>query len=148
MQRRRAHAHRQSHQGSAPRTRRHHHQERGSPSRGARKSIYARAELVALIHAHRPLAAITDDIPPTTGTDNSIVAALRARLTAKDALSPNSKPRYATATTPSRASTANSTVTCASSAAPLPSLATLDTVAAETSDPHPGPWAPTQVNHR
>jgi hypothetical protein len=40
---------------------------------------------VALIHAHRPLAAITDDIPPTTGTDNSIVAALRARLTAKDA---------------------------------------------------------------
>lgn len=39
-----------------------------------RKSIYARAELVALIHAHRPLAAITDDIPPTTGTDNSIVA--------------------------------------------------------------------------
>ena len=50
-----------------------------------RKSIYARAELVALIHAHRPLAAITDDIPPTTGTDNSIVTALRARLTAKDA---------------------------------------------------------------
>lgn len=49
-----------------------------------RKSIYQRHDLVALIHAHRPVAAVPDDKPPPPDTESSIVAALRARLTAKD----------------------------------------------------------------
>ena len=49
-----------------------------------RKSIHHRKDVVARIRAHRPLAAVADDITPATGTDTSIVAALRARLTAKD----------------------------------------------------------------
>ena len=41
---------------------------------------------MALIRAHRPVAAVTDDpAPPPPDTETSIVAALRARLTAKDA---------------------------------------------------------------
>lgn len=50
-----------------------------------RKSIYRRDDLVALIRAHRPVAAVTDDPAPPPDTETSIVAALRARLTAKDA---------------------------------------------------------------
>jgi len=38
---------------------------------------------VALIRAHRPAAALSD-YPPPPETETSIVAALRARLTAKD----------------------------------------------------------------
>ena len=38
---------------------------------------------MALIRAHRPAAALSDD-PPPPETETSIVAALRARLTAKD----------------------------------------------------------------
>ncbi|WP_142278420.1 hypothetical protein [Mycobacterium europaeum] len=37
----------------------------------------------ALIYAHRPVVAVPDD-PPPPGTETSTVAALRARLTAKD----------------------------------------------------------------
>lgn len=48
-----------------------------------RKSIYRREDLLALIYAHRPVVAVADD-PPPPGTETSIVAALRARLTAKD----------------------------------------------------------------
>ena len=48
-----------------------------------RKSIYRRDDLVALIRAHRPVVAVPDG-PPPPGTETSIVAALRARLTAKD----------------------------------------------------------------
>ena len=48
-----------------------------------RMSIYRREDLLALIHAHRPVVAVPDD-PPPPGTETSIVAALRARLTAKD----------------------------------------------------------------
>ena len=51
-----------------------------------RKSIYRRDDLVARIRAHRPVAAVTDDAaPPAADQETSIVAALRARLTAKDA---------------------------------------------------------------
>lgn len=50
-----------------------------------RKSIHRRKDVLAIIHAERPLAAVTDDIAPPTTADNSIVAALRARITAKDA---------------------------------------------------------------
>ena len=50
-----------------------------------RNSIHRRPEMLARIRAHRPLAAVTNDIAPPSGADNSIVAALRARLTAKDA---------------------------------------------------------------
>jgi hypothetical protein len=51
-----------------------------------RKSIYRREDLVALIRAHRPVAAVTDDpAPPPADQETSIVAALRARLIAKDA---------------------------------------------------------------
>lgn len=50
-----------------------------------RKSIHRRKDVLALIRAERPLAAVTDNIAPATGTDTSIVAALRARLRAKDA---------------------------------------------------------------
>ena len=50
-----------------------------------RKSIYRRDDL-ARIRAHRPVAAVTDDAaPPAADQETSIVAALRARLTAKDA---------------------------------------------------------------
>lgn len=49
-----------------------------------RKSIYRREDLVALIRVHRPVVAVPDDDPPPPGTETSIVAALRARLTAKD----------------------------------------------------------------
>lgn len=49
-----------------------------------RKSIYQRHDLVALIRAHRPVATVPDDKPPPPDTETSIVAALRARLTAKD----------------------------------------------------------------
>ena len=72
-----------------------------------RKSIYRREDLLALIHAHRPVVAVPDD-PPPPGTETSIVAALRARLTAKDTRSPNSGPRCANATAPSPPCTANS----------------------------------------
>jgi hypothetical protein len=49
------------------------------------KSIHHRKDLLAQIRAHRPLTAITDDITaPTPDNDTSIVAALRARLTAKE----------------------------------------------------------------
>jgi hypothetical protein len=48
------------------------------------KSIYRREDLVALIRAHRPVNTLPDDKPPTPDTETSIVAALRARLTAKD----------------------------------------------------------------
>jgi hypothetical protein len=51
-----------------------------------RNSIHRRGDLVALIRAHRPLAAVDADTPPpATGAETSIVAALRSRLTAKDA---------------------------------------------------------------
>jgi hypothetical protein len=50
-----------------------------------RKSIYSRDDLVALIRAHRPVTALPDDASPQPDTETSIVAALRARLTAKDA---------------------------------------------------------------
>jgi hypothetical protein len=43
-----------------------------------RKSIYRRDDLVALIRAHRPVAAVTDDPAPPPNTETSIVAALRA----------------------------------------------------------------------
>jgi hypothetical protein len=49
-----------------------------------RNSIHRRRDVVARIRAHRPLAAVTDDIPPAPGGDTSIIAALRGRLTAKD----------------------------------------------------------------
>lgn len=49
-----------------------------------RKSIYQRHDLVALIRAHRPVATVPDDKPSLPDTETSIVAALRARLTAKD----------------------------------------------------------------
>jgi len=51
-----------------------------------RKSIYRRDDLVARIPAHRSVTAVTDD-PPTTpaNQETGIVAAPRARLTAKDA---------------------------------------------------------------
>jgi hypothetical protein len=49
-----------------------------------RKSIYRREDLVALIRAYRPVAAVPDDSPLPADTETSIVAALRARLTAKD----------------------------------------------------------------
>jgi hypothetical protein len=50
-----------------------------------RNSIHRRPEILALVRAQRPLTAVTDDTPaPASGTDNSIVAALRSRLTAKD----------------------------------------------------------------
>jgi hypothetical protein len=48
-----------------------------------RKSIYQHDDLVALIRAHRPVAAVPDD-PPPPDAETSIVAALRARLTTKD----------------------------------------------------------------
>jgi hypothetical protein len=48
-----------------------------------RKSIYRRDDLVALIRAHRQVTAVPDDHPPPD-TETSIIAALRARLTAKD----------------------------------------------------------------
>lgn len=50
-----------------------------------RNSIHRRPDVLARIRAHRPLATVTDDIAPPTGADTSIVTALRARLTAKDA---------------------------------------------------------------
>jgi hypothetical protein len=49
-----------------------------------RNSIHRRKDVVARIRAHRPLAAVTDDIAPAPGGDTSIIAALRGRLTAKD----------------------------------------------------------------
>ena len=49
-----------------------------------RKSIYLRDDLVALIRAHRPVTAVPGSPPPRHETETSIVAALRARLTAKD----------------------------------------------------------------
>ncbi len=50
-----------------------------------RKSIYRHDDLVARIRAHRPVEAVTDDPPESVDSQTSIVAALRARLTAKDA---------------------------------------------------------------
>jgi capsule polysaccharide export protein KpsE/RkpR len=49
-----------------------------------RKSIYRRDDPVALIRAHRPVTAVPDDPPPPADRETSIVAALQARLTAKD----------------------------------------------------------------
>ena len=50
-----------------------------------RKSIYRHDDLVARIRAHRPVEALTDDPPKSVDSQTSIVAALRGRLTAKDA---------------------------------------------------------------
>lgn len=51
-----------------------------------RKSIHRRPDILALIRAQRPLAAVADDIAaPPPHSDSSIVAALRGRLTVKDA---------------------------------------------------------------
>ena len=50
---------------------------------GAEHRFLTAEDLLALIHAHRPVVAVPDD-PPPPGTETSIVAALRARLTAKD----------------------------------------------------------------
>lgn len=36
-----------------------------------RKSIYRREDLLALVHAHRPVMAVPDD-PPSPGTETSI----------------------------------------------------------------------------
>ena len=47
-----------------------------------RRGIEHRHDPVTLIRAHRPVVAVPD--PPPPGTETSIVAALRARLTAKD----------------------------------------------------------------
>ena len=49
-----------------------------------RNSIHRRKDVLALIRSHRPLTAVTDDVAPAPSGDSSIVAALRARLTAKD----------------------------------------------------------------
>jgi predicted nucleotidyltransferase len=51
-----------------------------SLTRGARLL----GQAVALIRAHRPIAAVTDYSPVSPDTESSIIAALRARLTAKD----------------------------------------------------------------
>ena len=48
-----------------------------------RKSIHHRKNVLAQIRAHRPLPAVAEDIAPATGSDTSIVAALRGWLTAK-----------------------------------------------------------------
>lgn len=50
----------------------------------SRTAIHRRKELLALIRAHRPLEAVRDDTTPPPPTENSIVAALRSRLIAKD----------------------------------------------------------------
>ncbi len=50
----------------------------------SRTAIHRRKELLALIRAHRPLEAVHDDTTPPPTTENSIVAALRSRLIAKD----------------------------------------------------------------
>ena len=82
------------------------------------------------IHAHRPLAAITDDIPPTTGTDNSIVAgatgpADRQRRPDRRTQSRATRPRPHHRSPPRR--TRPSSALALPHRAPLPSLATLDT---------------------
>jgi capsule polysaccharide export protein KpsE/RkpR len=51
---------------------------------GVTRKSDRREDLVALIRAHRPVAAVPDDSPLPADTETSIVAALRARLTAKD----------------------------------------------------------------
>jgi hypothetical protein len=50
-----------------------------------RKSIYRHEDLVAGIRAHRPIEAVTDNPRAPLEGQTSIIAALRARLTAKDA---------------------------------------------------------------
>jgi hypothetical protein len=50
-----------------------------------RKSIYHHDDRVARIRAPRPVEAVTDDPPKSVHSQTSIVAALRGRLTAKDA---------------------------------------------------------------
>lgn len=51
-----------------------------------RKSIHRHDDLVALIRAHRPVAVVdADTAAPAAGAETSITAALRARLTAKEA---------------------------------------------------------------
>lgn len=54
----------------------------------SRTAIHRRKELLALIRAHHPLQAVDDPgnaPPPAADTENSIIAALRSRLIAKDA---------------------------------------------------------------
>ncbi|CQD02142.1 MULTISPECIES: hypothetical protein [Mycobacterium] len=51
-----------------------------------RKSIYHRPTLLALIETHRTVTVVPDEpAPAAAGPESSIVAALRLRLTAKDA---------------------------------------------------------------
>jgi hypothetical protein len=50
-----------------------------------RRSIYRHDDLVARIRAHRRITAADDPPPPAADQETSIVAALRARLTTKDA---------------------------------------------------------------
>ena len=49
-----------------------------------RNSIHRRKDVVARIRAHQPLTPVSDGVAPAPQGDTSIVAALRARLTAKD----------------------------------------------------------------
>jgi hypothetical protein len=50
-----------------------------------RTNIHRRDDLVALIRAHRPLAAVdADTAAPAAGTETSIIAVLWSRLTAED----------------------------------------------------------------
>lgn len=52
-----------------------------------RKSIHYRPDLLALIRAHQPLAAVDTAAPPqATDGEPSIVTALRSRLTAREDL--------------------------------------------------------------
>ena len=75
----------------------------------SRTAIHRRKELLALIRAHQPVAAVdNDETPPPADTETSIVAALRSRLITKDTRSPNSKPNCANANRPSRSCTVNS----------------------------------------
>ncbi len=61
-----------------------HHQQRVTPRRGhPQKHLPPRRP--GGPHPRRPVAAVTDDPAPPTDQETSIVAALRARLTAKDA---------------------------------------------------------------
>lgn len=51
----------------------------------SRTAIHRRKELLALIRAHQPVAAVDEDATPSPAdTENSIVAALRSRLITKD----------------------------------------------------------------
>ena len=51
----------------------------------SRTAIHRRKELLALIRAHHPVAAVdNDETPPPADTETSIVAALRSRLITKD----------------------------------------------------------------